>query len=163
MRFVDPVPGYRPRDDARPAPATIEPRGMPNSWSCAFVALCIVWCTLMPGALAAPFADRDALKTAVRNCLGAVASGQNCCSTDPNCADPSSARCGAAGCDDMPSWDTSLVTTMFMLFCPSSRCGGVAFDTSSFNEDITGWDTSKVTSMRSMFYRATAFNQPIGS
>jgi len=66
-RFVDPVPSHRPRDDARPAPATIEPRGMPNSWSRAFVALCVVWCTLMPGALAAPFADYNALKTAVKN------------------------------------------------------------------------------------------------
>ena len=27
-------------------------------------------------------------------------------STDANCADPSSARCGAAGCVDMPDWRT---------------------------------------------------------
>ena len=165
-RFVDPVPSHRPRDDARPAPATIEPRGMPNSWSRAFVALCVVWCTLMPGALAAPFADYNALKTAVKNCLGAVASGASCCSTDPNCADPSSARCGAAGCDDMPSWDTSLVTDMRRLFqdCDSGYpiCGG-GVDSSSFNEDIGSWDTSKVTRMEYMFFGAAAFNQAIGS
>ena len=137
-------------------------------WMVLFSVL-IVAC--VPGALAAPFADKDALKTAIRNCLGAVASGADCCSTDPNCADPSSARCGAAGCDNMPDWDTSLVTDMYQLFtnCPPGRwggahwCGGIVFDTSSFNEDITGWDTSKVTRMESMFNGAAAFNQPIGS
>ena len=137
------------------------------SRSRALVALCVVGCTRMPGAVAAPFADGGALKAAVRNCLGAVASGANCCSTDPNCGNPSSARCGAAGCDDMPSWDTSLVTDMSELFknCNGGdpSCGGVVLDSSSFNEDISRWDTSKVWSMRFMFWDAAAFNQPIGS
>ena len=119
------------------------------SRSCALVALCVVCCTRMPGAVAAPFADGGALKTAVRNCLGNVTSGANCCSTDPNWADPSLARCGAAGRDPIPSWNTSLVTDMSDLFldCSSASpfCGGVVFDSSSFNEDISGWDTSKVT------------------
>ena len=44
------------------------------------VALCVVCCTRMPWALAAPFADRDALKTAIRrNCIGASASWAKCC------------------------------------------------------------------------------------
>ena len=136
------------------------------SRSRAFIALCVVWCTRMPGALAAPFADKDALKTAIRNCLGNVTSGANCCSTDPNCADPSSARCGAAGCDDMPRWDTSLVTDMSYVFATcnaESWCGGVVFNSSSFNENITGWDTSKVTDMSYMFRETTPFDQPIGS
>ena len=137
------------------------------SRSRACVALCVVWCTSVPVCVAAPFADKDALKTAVRNCLGANATGANCCSTDSNCADPSSARCGAAGCDDMPSWDTSLVTDMSRLFydCDGgdSDCGGVVFDSSSFNEAIGSWDTSKVTNMEIMFAGAAAFNQAIGS
>ena len=124
------------------------------SRSRAFVALCVVCCTRMPGAVAAPFADGDALKKAVRsiytNCIAtSSASWANCCSTDPNWADPSLARCGAAGRDPIPSWNTSLVTDMSDLFldCSSASpfCGGVVFDSSSFNEDISGWDTSKVT------------------
>jgi len=63
----------------------------------------------------------------------------------------------------MPSWDTSLVTDMSDLFCSSMFCGGVGFDSSSFNEDIGSWDTSKVTNMGLMFGGARAFNQPIGS
>ena len=121
------------------ARGTIEPGGMRISRSRAFVAICVVCCTRMPGALAAPFADGGALKTAVTNCLANVTSGSNCCSTDPNCADPSSARCGAAGCDNMPSWDTSLVTDMGALFrdCDSGAlfCEGT-LDSSSFNEAI---------------------------
>ena len=101
---------------ATSAPGTIEPGGMRISPSRALVALFVVCCTSVPVCVAAPFANRDALKTAVNYCLGNVTSGANCCSTDPNCADPSSARCGAAGCDDMPSWDTSLVTDMSRLF-----------------------------------------------
>ena len=58
---------------------TIEPGGMRISRSRALVALCVVCCTRMPGALAAPFADKDTLKTAIRNCLGAFASGAKCC------------------------------------------------------------------------------------
>ena len=59
-----------------------------------------VQCSRTPGALAAAFADKTALKTAVLNCLGAVASGANLYATDTNCANPSSARSGTAGCDD---------------------------------------------------------------
>ena len=105
----------------------------------ALVASFVVWFTSVPVCDAAPFANRDALKTAVNYCLGNVTSGANCCSTDPNCADPSSARCGAAGCDNMPSWDTSLVTDMGALFrdCDSGAlfCEGT-LDSSSFNEAI---------------------------
>ena len=66
------------------------------------------------------FPDTAALKAAVNACLSAVPSGEACCSTDTNCADPSSARCGSAGCVDMPEWDVSLVTDMQGLFrdCP---------------------------------------------
>ena len=31
----------------------------------------------------------------------------------------------------------------------------------NFNADISSWDTSRVTSMYGMFYRASAFNQPL--
>jgi len=111
--------------------------------------------------------DNQGLKDAVVACLSVVPSGEACCSTDPDCAIPSSARCGSAGCVDMPDWDTSLVTDMSSLFLDcdngASWCGGVAFDSSSFNEDITRWNTSKVTNMGHMFRDAAAFNQPIGS
>ena len=39
--------------------------------------------------------DNQALKDAVVACLSAVPSGEACCSTDPDCTDPSSARCGS--------------------------------------------------------------------
>ena len=135
------------------------------SRSRAFIALCVVGCTREPAALAAPFADKDALETAIRNCLGNVTSGANCCSTDPNCANPSSARCGAAGCDDMPRWDTSLVTDMSYVFATCNGqywCGWGVLDSTSFNENITGWDTSQVKDMYGMFRGAAAFNQPMG-
>ena len=74
-------------------------------------------------------------------CLSAVPSGEACCSTDANCADPSSARCGSAGCVDMPEWDVSLVTDMSELFR----------DKADFNADISAWDTSQVTNMEDMF------------
>ena len=167
------------------------PEEMRISRSRAFVAICVVCCTRVPGALAAPFADGGALKTAVTNCLGNVTSGANCCSTDPNCADPSSARCGAAGCDDMPSWDTSLVTDMGALFrdCDSGALfceGDLGFELIQRSHRLMGylqghehgehvrWRRRVQSSHRllgylagheheAMFYRAAAFNQVIGS
>ena len=87
--------------------------------------------------------DSQGLKDAVNACLSAVPSGEACCSTDTNCADPSSARCGSAGCVDMPEWDVSLVTDMSELFK----------DKADFNVDISAWDTSQVTDMGTMFWR----------
>ena len=97
------------------------------------------------------FPDTAALKAAVDACLSAVPSGEACCSTDANCADPSSARCGSAGCVDMPEWDVSLVTDMEGLFrdCPTGD------SCVQFNADISAWDTSQVTDMGYMFIRAT--------
>ena len=37
------------------------------------------------------------------------------------------------------------------------------FNATAFNQPIESWDVSKVTNMSSMFFNATAFNQPIGS
>ena len=99
------------------------------------------------------FPDTAALKDAVNACLSAVPSGEACCSTDTNCADPSSARCGSAGCVDMPEWDVSLVTDMSQLFR----------DKSQFNADISAWDTSQVTDMGYMFYGAAVFNGAVGT
>ena len=114
-----------------------------------------------------PFTTKSELKNAVNACLSAVPSGEACCSTDSNCADPSSARCGSAGCVDMPDWDVSLVTDMEGLFrdCPTGEdwCGNVVVSTSAFNQPIGSWNTARVTSMRTMFMDAAAFNQPIGS
>ena len=47
-----------------------------------------------PGAFAAPFADKAALKTAVDNCLAVDATGRACCNH--------SADCGAAGKTEWP-------------------------------------------------------------
>ena len=117
-------------------------------------------CSRVPGALAAAFADKAALKTAVDNCLVAVDTGENCCSSEM-------ADCGAAGNVDMPNWDTSLVTDMSKLFYDCNGgwayCGSVVFDSRSFNQAIGGWDTSQVTNMEYMFAGAAAFNQDIGS
>ena len=105
------------------------------------------------GSEAAPFASRSNLKTAVDNCLAFDPTGVQCCGSahDANCGDPATARCGAAGCDEMPSWDTSSVTDMNSMF----------FGASAFNADISGWDTSSVTNMGYMFYGASAFNADI--
>ena len=113
----------------------------------------------VPGAFAAPFADRTALKTAVDNCLAAVPSGERCCSEG-------GADCGAAGLVDMPLWDVSQVTDMRFLFTYCDGWGWCEYnvlDSRSFNEDISGWDTSQVTNMRYLFFDAPKFNQPIGS
>jgi hypothetical protein len=66
------------------------------------------------GAEAVPFANGTDLKTAVDNCLKHDNTGVACCgpADDSGCGDPSTARCGVAGCDEMPSWDVSLVTDM---------------------------------------------------
>jgi len=53
------------------------------------------------------FADSDALKLAVGNCLAVDPTGENCCSRTDFLAD-----CEAAGTADMPGWDTSAVTSM---------------------------------------------------
>ena len=99
--------------------------------------------------------DNQGLKDAVDACLlyGPDPNGEACCSTDPNCTDPSLARCGSAGCVDMPDWDVSRVTDMNSLF------NGKA----SFNQPIGTWDTSQVEHMGDMFRGAAKFNQAIGS
>ena len=84
----------------------------------------------------APFADRAALKLAVDNCLAASpdGSGDACCTWHR-------ADCGAAGFNDMPSWDVSLVTDMTKMF----------YGAAAFNQPIGGWDVSLVTDMTEMF------------
>ena len=78
------------------------------------------------GSEAASFTSRSDLKTAVDSCLV----------NDP-----------PAECDDMPSWDVSLVTDMSGMFQFAS----------AFNADISGWDTSSVTDMLGMFRDASAW------
>jgi hypothetical protein len=64
-----------------------------------------------PSGAPAPFTSRGDLKTAVDNCLAFDPTGVQCCGSahDANCSDPTTARCGVAGCDEMPLWDTSSV------------------------------------------------------
>ena len=50
-------------------------------------------------------------------------------------------------------WDTSNVTSMFLLF----------YNKPNFNDDISRWDTSQVTDMRLMFREASSFNQDIST
>jgi surface protein len=82
------------------------------------------------GSEAASFTSRSDLKTAVDSCLV----------NDP-----------PAECDDMPSWNVSLVTDMSEMFDGAS----------TFNADISGWNTSSVTNMYGMFLDASAFNADI--
>ena len=105
------------------------------------------------GSEAAPFASRSDLKTAVDRCLAFDQTGAQCCgvSYDSNCGDPATARCGVAGCDEMPLWDVSQVTDMDQIF----------YKASAFNADISGWNTSSVTNMGYMFMLASAFNADI--
>ena len=103
---------------------------------------------LLPGQ---PAATPTTLKLVVDACLDAVPSGEKCCSTDPGCADPSSARCRGAGCVDAPDWDVSRVTDMTRLFK----------DRTEFNQDISRWDTSSVTSFKETFRNASSFNQDL--
>ena len=101
-----------------------------------------------------PFANKAELQAAVNECLSADAKGDQCCSSDPAGDDPTNTayRCGAAVCNDMPSWDVSLVTDMSELFR----------DKTSFNQPIGGWNMSSVTNMNHMLAAAESFNQPIG-
>ena len=86
----------------------------------------------VPGALAAPFADRTALEAAVYNCLYVDATGVTCCAT---------ADCGPAGSAEMKDWDVSSVTDMRDMF----------YQASVFNADLSSWDVSSVTGMGYMF------------
>ena len=119
----------------------------------------------------------------------AVPSGEACCSTDPNCADPSSARCGAAawtcpagtrapGTCPCCSRDwmvanrragASSLTRAHSTnpsargIPPRSRNGGMFYGAAVFNQPIGSWDTSQVADMGGMFEGAAVFNQSIGS
>ena len=107
------------------------------------------------GSEATPFANRDDLKDAVDACLGYDPTGIACCSVthDANCTSAvvEDRRCGAAGCDEVPDWDTNSVTSM----------GAMFHEASAFNANISGWDTSSVTNMHEMFREASAFNADI--
>jgi hypothetical protein len=103
---------------------------------------------LLPGQ---PAANPTTLKLAVDACLDAVPSGEKCCSTDPGCDDPATARCRGAGCVDMPDWDVSRVTDMTELF----------EDRTEFNQDISRWNTSSVTSFKETFRNASSFDQDL--
>ena len=103
---------------------------------------------LLPGQ---PAANPTTLKLVVDACLDAVPSGEKCCSTDPGCGDPATARCRGAGCVDMPDWDVSRVTDMTELF----------EDRTEFNQDISRWSTSSVTSFRETFRNASSFDQDL--
>merc|ERR1719424_2320820 len=75
---------------------------------------------------------------------------------------------------DISSWDTSGVTSMYLMFYGASAFNQpLSFDTSrvtdmtwmflyagAFNQPLS-FDTSSVTDMYGMFYGASAFNQPL--
>jgi surface protein len=112
-----------------------------------------------PIASAAPFADKAALEAAVASCLDPTWNSQTAATVgDPTgvaCCSKPDVDCGAAGTDEMPDWDVSLVTDMSELFMfPVGR---------DFNADISRWDVSSVTTMKNMFKDADAFNQDIGA
>jgi surface protein len=98
-----------------------------------WVVLAVLVSLVVPGAFAAPFADRTALKAAVDSCITLDPTGVACCNHG--------ADCGAAGPVEMPDWDVSQVTSMSELF----------YNKGSFNADISRWDTSSVTTMYRMF------------
>ena len=75
---------------------------------------------------------------------------------------------------DISGWDTSSVTTWYMLRgigvqrghlrVGHELCDGhgyMFYQASAFNADISGWDTSSVTRHGAMFYQASAFNADI--
>ena len=105
------------------------------------------------GSEAAPFTSKSDLQTAVNNCLTIDPTGVQCCGLahDANCSYPATARCGVAGCDEMPLWDVSQVTDMFQMFLFASE----------FNADISRWDLSSATGIWATFRQAKSFNQDI--
>jgi surface protein len=103
-----------------------------------------------------PFTNKADLQAAVNSCLDWTGgTGDQCCSSDPAGDDPTTTayRCGAAACNDMPSWDVSLVTDMSSLFG----------DRTNFTQPIGGWNMSSVENMNHMLANAVSFNQPIGA
>ena len=54
--------------------------------------------------------------------------------------------------EDIGTWDTSGVTSMYGMFQGAS----------AFNRDISGWAVQNVKSMNWMFYYASAFDQDLG-
>ena len=119
------------------------------------VRLLLIVVLFVSRAEAIPFANEDDLKDAFDACLVYDPTGIACCSKthDTSCDSSNVAdrRCGVAGCDEMPDWDTSSVTSMLYMF----------YGAWSFNADISGWNTSSVTDMVSMFYGASSFNADI--
>merc|ERR1711871_1705601 len=97
------------------------------------------------------FQTYSALQRAVNNCLYKVKSGVDCCKARADGG--AGADCGAAGPNEMPDWDVSLVTSMKNLFSNYPQ----------FNLDLSRWNTGSVTNMESMFRDASSFNQDLSS